>query len=187
LKPWISPVEKLLIADNFEQIINARRRCRSFWPLHAADSGYQSPPAEYQIAHEFKVSPLDIPPTGSRISSDCANPSVQFQCPCPGTKPVFALTDENVGPVAEICRRLTVYLWLSTWPHANKTLAAVDPRPLAARVESFDGLNGYAKHQQTMLDTIRWSYELPTNEQILFAIWRFHRWLHSRGGGIRRE
>jgi predicted ATPase/DNA-binding winged helix-turn-helix (wHTH) protein len=166
----------LLILDNFEQIIAAAPEVLEFLvAIPALQILITSRlPVNLKIAYEFRVSPLDLPPIG-RISfaelSD--NPSVKlFNARARAAKPAFALTNENIGLVAEICRRLDGLPLAIELAAARVKLLAL--QSILDRLEHAltlltGGSTDLPKHQQTMLDTIRWSYELlDDDEQILF-------------------
>ncbi|PYT00029.1 MAG: hypothetical protein DMF63_08650 [Acidobacteria bacterium] len=165
----------LLILDNFEQIISAAPQVSQ---LLNESSTLQilvtsRLPLNIKIAHELKVAPLDLPAGGASLADLSANPSVQlFSARARAAKPTFGLTDENKGPVAEICRRLDGLPLAIELAAARVKLLA--PQSILDRLQNAlniltGGSADLPKHQQTMLDTIRWSYELlEEDEQILF-------------------
>ncbi len=166
----------LLILDNFEQIIEAASQISELLSEIPSLKILVTSRLSLKIkTHcEFKVLPLDVPPSG-RISFDDlnTNPSVRlFDARARTAKSTFVLSEKNIGAVAEICRRL------DGLPLAIELAAArvmlLPPQEILDRLEqSLELLTGGSKklpvHQQTMLGTIIWSYELlEPNEQTLF-------------------
>lgn len=169
--------QTFLVLDNFEQIISAASE--------AAKLLAEIPTLRILVTsrialrlkneREFSVLPLDLPPSGSGISFDdlSVNPSIKlFTARAREAKPSFVLTKENVGAVAEICRRLDG-LPLAIELAAARVKLLAPPAILERLANSLKLLTGGAKdlpeRQQTMRDTIRWSYDLlEKNEQIFF-------------------
>ncbi|MCC7023966.1 MAG: tetratricopeptide repeat protein [Thermomicrobiales bacterium] len=174
----------LLVLDNFEQVMGAAelvadlvRRCPRLSLLVTSRERLN-----LLGERELPVPPLPLPHPAERSSLATApveidaieqSPAVRlFVERARAVKPGFALTAENAGAVAEICARL------DGLPLAIE-LAAARARLLTpqALLERFDrrldllsrGQRDLPARQQTMRDTIAWSYELlDPAEQGLF-------------------
>jgi predicted ATPase len=124
---------------------------------------------------EYEVRPLALPTPeqAARGAPLYRSPAVALFIRCAqAVKPDFALDEEELWAVVEICRRL------DGLPLAIELAAArskvLPPRVLLARLEKrlpvlVGGPQDAPARQQTMRDTIAWSYELlPEEEQTLF-------------------
>jgi predicted ATPase/DNA-binding winged helix-turn-helix (wHTH) protein len=180
LTEYLSNHETLLVIDNFEQVaaganeiaelLNATRQLKilitSRVILHLS--------AEI----EFVVPPLCVP-SGKWLNkvahaTDLLDQVSKFEAiqlflaKARKTKPNFSLTPENIKPVAEICTKL------DGLPLAIELAAAriklMSPHSILAKLESQLGLlTGGARdlplRQQTMRETIFWSYDLLTEKE----------------------
>jgi predicted ATPase len=179
LKEFSSNKQLLLILDNFEQL--------------AAQAGVLSEllkatqhlkllvtsriPLQLSFEHEFPVGSLALPDRAAvaRLGPGelaAAYPGLAlFAARAQAVKPGFILSLENVQPVVEICRRLDgLPLPLEL---AAARVRTFSPHKLLERL-SLKVLTGGARdlpaRQQTLRDTIAWSYDLLTgSEQRLFA------------------
>ena len=180
LKERLHDQEMLLLLDNFEQITAAA-------PL-VVELLLSSPrlkmlvtsrePLHVRSEHIFPIPPLALPQPGEKLTAiDAVN---QFSAVrlfverAQSVRPDFKLTDENASAVAEICLRLdglplTIEL-------AASRIKLFPPRVLLQRLSSSlrlltGGARDLPVRQQTLRDTIGWSYELlDTSEQRLFEV-----------------
>jgi len=170
--------ELLLVLDNFEHLLGAcdvvatlLDACRKLHVLVTSRI-----PLHLSREHEHAVPPLSVPdlkhPSDLAAFSNCEAVAL-FVERARAAKDSFALTDGNARVVAEICTRL------DGLPLAIE-LAAVriklfPPQALLQRLSaSLQLLTGGAKdrpsRQQTLRNTIEWSYSLLSpEEQALFA------------------
>jgi predicted ATPase len=123
---------------------------------------------------EYAVRPLALPtPEQAARGVLTRSPAVALFLRCAqAVKPDFALAEEELRAVVEICRRL------DGLPLAIELAAArskvLPPRTLLARLEKrlpilVGGPQDAPERQQTMRDTIAWSYDLLAEvEQALF-------------------
>ena len=113
---------------------------------------------------EFPVEPLAIPADARTAEAIGGSPAVAlFVQRAHSVRPDFALTDENAEAVAQICRRLDG-LPLAIELAASK-VKLLSPEQILQRLGSrLTLLKGGARdlpaRQQTLRDTIGWSYEL---------------------------
>jgi predicted ATPase len=180
LKELLRPQKMLLLLDNFEQVAAAAPRlgdllqdCPGLKVLVTSRE-----PLHVRGEHVFPVPPLALP------AVDLKKPSVENLTGCDAVrlfveraqsvKHDFRLTDENAKAVAEICVRLDgLPLAIEL---ATARLRLFSPQALLERVGArLKLLRGGARdlpvRQQTLRDTIGWSYELlDTGEQRLFAL-----------------
>ena len=183
LKDYLHHKNLLLLLDNFEQVIAAAlvvvqllEHCRQIRIVVTSRT-----PLRLRGEREYAVSPLALPP--GHISPTSGNdkggdwPS-QFAAVelfvqrAREIKPGFVLTEQNAPIVVDICRRL------DGLPLAIELAAArvkiLSPQALLARLEHrLDVLTGGARdlpeRQQTLRNTIDWSYDLLRPEvQALF-------------------
>jgi predicted ATPase/DNA-binding CsgD family transcriptional regulator len=175
LKIHLRDKQLMLLLDNFEQVIDGAPQVAE---LLAACPGLtvlatSRAPLRLSGEHEFLVPPLEVPDSALANSTDlcgleqCA--AVQLllrraRAVCPG----FVLTGANAAAVTEICVRLDgLPLALEL---AAARLKLLSPPALLVRLSNrLEVLTGGARdrpaHQQTLRDTIAWSYELLTGEQ----------------------
>jgi predicted ATPase len=167
----------LLLMDNFEQVSEAASLVRDLLDACPDLQVLATSRVVLRIygEHEFPVPPLQLPAPGALFSPstlmDCASVALFVQRAA-ASRPDFALSPKNAGAIVEICRRL------DGLPLAIELAAArvkiLPPGELLARIERpLELLTGGARdlpeRQQTLRQTIRWSYDLlPPAEQKLF-------------------
>jgi predicted ATPase/DNA-binding XRE family transcriptional regulator len=158
----------LLVLDNVEQVVEAApelagllERCAGLTILVTSRT-----PLRVRGEQLYPVAPLEVP--CMRRLSDTAEtarvPSVAlFLQRMRQADPAFAVTEENVGTVVEICRRL------DGLPLAIELAAArgrmLSPTALLVRLERplallTGGARDLPDRQRTMRATIEWSYDL---------------------------
>jgi predicted ATPase len=124
---------------------------------------------------QFPVPPLPLPDAALQSPADGLqhSPAVElFRQRAQAVMPTFELTDTNAATVAQICRRL------DGLPLAIELAAArvklFSPQALIARLDGglqllAGGARALPERQQTLRDTIAWSYDLlDADEQALF-------------------
>jgi predicted ATPase len=169
----------LLLLDNFEQVIDAAPMIGELLArapdLHILVTSRES--LRIRGEREIALKPLDIPVNADlpTISSVAGNPAVAlFVDAAAAVKPGFALTEENASVVAGICRRL------DGLPLAIE-LAATRVRLFspALLLDHLDkrlplltgGQRDRPVRQQTLENTIAWSYDLLSpGEQALVRL-----------------
>jgi predicted ATPase/DNA-binding CsgD family transcriptional regulator len=177
LKALLRDKHLLLVLDNFEQILPAA--------LHLTDLLTSCPhltilvtsraTLHVQGEHEFPVPPLALPDLTRLPEPEALTQYASvalFLQRAQAIKPAFQMISANARPIAEICVRL------DGLPLAIELAAAriklFSPQALLKRLEHrFQVLTGGAQdvpvRQQTLRNTIAWSYNLlPTEEQRLF-------------------
>ncbi|MBA2715492.1 MAG: hypothetical protein H0U51_00225 [Propionibacteriales bacterium] len=167
---FLSDRASLLVLDNLEQIPDAdavvsrllndapqvRVLATSRRPLHLVDE------------HEYLIAPLDVPAAGSveRTTAEHSGAVRLFARRAAMVRPNFALSDENVADVVELCRRL------DGLPLAIELAAArvrlLSPHALLSRIDERLGAGVTASdrvhRQRTLGATIAWSYDLLEEE-----------------------
>jgi predicted ATPase/DNA-binding CsgD family transcriptional regulator/DNA-binding XRE family transcriptional regulator len=176
LKSFLRTRHLLLLIDNFEQVLGAAFEISELLAacprLHVLVTSRAA--LRLSAERELLVPPLLLPDPagpGRAALNDCESVRL-FVDRAQAVKGHFALTDENVAAVAEICRRL------DGLPLAIELAAArtrlLEPQALLARLEHrLQLLTGGARdvpaRQQTLRKTIAWSYDLlDPAEQLLF-------------------
>ncbi|MFQ5794790.1 MAG: BTAD domain-containing putative transcriptional regulator [Candidatus Bipolaricaulia bacterium] len=179
LKASLRGKQMLLVLDNFEQVVAAAPQvvelvaaCPQLKVLVTSRE-----PCHVRGEHVFPVPPLALPGSDGKrplaIERLTQYEAVRlFIERAVAVKPDFAVTDENAPAVAEICIRL------DGLPLAIELAAAriklLSPQALLARLGNrLKLLTGGARDlpacQQTLRDTIDWSYDLlNTGERTLF-------------------
>jgi predicted ATPase/class 3 adenylate cyclase len=159
----------LLVLDNLEQIPDAGEVVdeilRSAGDLVVIATSRR--PLHVRGEHEHPVPPLELP-KDDQLTSVAESAAAQLFCKyAQMVRPRFTLTDENAADIAAIVRRL------DGLPLALELAAAraklLSPGGLLSRLGSTVELGGHAagrpERQQTMRDTITWSYNLLTTRQ----------------------
>ena len=137
--------------------------------------------------HTVRIFPLALPTvTAESVTEIAASPAVQlFVERAEAADPTFALTETNAATIAAICRRLEgipLALELAAAWTRVLTPAALLARLAAGPLALAGGARDLPERQQTMRDTIAWSYDLlGAEEQALF------RRLAIFGGGFTLE
>jgi predicted ATPase/DNA-binding CsgD family transcriptional regulator len=169
--------ELLLLLDNVEQALESAPLLTDLLAACPGLTVLATSRARLRVSgeHEFPVSPLALPAPRRLPDLDalsrCAAVAL-FLRRARAARPDFALTGANAGAVAEICLRL------DGLPLALELAAArmrlLSPTALLSRLSNrLQVLTGGAldlpARQQTLRDTIAWSYDLLTaEEQLLF-------------------
>jgi predicted ATPase/DNA-binding SARP family transcriptional activator len=180
LQQFLTPRRTLLVLDNFEQVGDAAPLLTD---LLAAAPGLQVMVTSRETLrlygeHEFSLAPLALP--------DPARPPPLAELPgypavalfverSRAVQPGFSLDEANARAVTEICVRLDG-LPLAIELAASRSKLFAPPallERLNSRLEFLTGQSrsqGLAERQQTLRNTIDWSYSLlePTEQQ-LFA------------------
>ena len=176
LEDYLRPKRLLLVLDNFEHVLGAApevagliEACPGLTVLATSRA-----PLGVRGEREFPVSPLDLPPNG-RVPTEeevVASPSGRlFLERALATSPLFAVTADNAGAVAAICRRL------AGLPLAIELAAAkarfLDPAALLSRLDralATSWARDLPERQRTMRATLDWSYGLLSEpERALFV------------------
>jgi predicted ATPase/DNA-binding SARP family transcriptional activator len=177
LKRFLRTRQRLLLLDNFEQVIAAAplisellESCPGARILVTSREALR-----LRAEQEFPVSPLALPDR-RRLPSPAVlaqNPAVAlFVQRAHAVKPDFALGRENAPAVAAICHRLEgVPLAIELAARRTKLFSSAE---LLARLENRLGLlvggpRDLPARQQTLRNTIAWSYDLlEAPEKALF-------------------
>ena len=171
LRQATSPV--LLLLDNFEHISSASPLVVELLNSSAALKILVTSRAALRVygEHEFPLLPLPLPDSRQMHSLEALlrNPAVELFCQrAAAVKPDFTITAENAPAVAAICSRV------DGLPLAIELAAArvkmLPPSAMLARLESrlqllTAGPRDAPTRQQTLRNTIDWSYELLTGSE----------------------
>jgi predicted ATPase/class 3 adenylate cyclase len=174
LLDYLSPRRLLLVPDNLEQLPSAGDVVNSILEMAPATSVLATSRRPLHLVWEFEylVPPLPVPEEDGEsvaTASECA--AVQlFTQRARMVRPDFAVREDNVSDVAEICRRL------DGLPLAIEIAAAriklLGPQALRARLDQSLALaareGGRPARQRTLRDTIAWSYDLLAPEMRRF-------------------
>ena len=190
LQAHLQEKQLLLLLDNFEQILSAAPKltellanCPQLKILVTSRAVLH-----VQGEHEFPVPPLAVPnlvhlPEDESLSHYAA--VALFLQRVQAIKPDFQLTKANARAIAEICARL------DGLPLAIELAAAriklLPPQMLLIRLEHrlqvlTSGAQNMPARQQTLRNTIQWSYDLLSAEEQ-----RLFRWLSVFVGGCTLE
>jgi predicted ATPase/class 3 adenylate cyclase len=166
LATYLAGKQLLLVLDNFEHVVPAAADVAAL--LAAAPEltvlVTSRVPLRIQGEHEFRVTPLPLPPADVATGQLMSSPAVQlFVERAREIRSGFELDDATSAPVVEICRRL------DGLPLAIE-LAAARTRMLrpAALLERLDdrlrlltaGAADVPERQRTLRSAIAWSYDL---------------------------
>ncbi len=178
IRSFLLTKDFLLILDSFEQVTGAvslveelLATCSRLKVLATSRIALR-----LQTEHEFPLDPLSLPPADVPAESETLLSSAAvalFVQRAQALLPAFQITQTNAQDIAEICQHL------DGLPLAIELAAALlkifPPRVLLAKIvqQRFDVLKGEhrqrAMRQQTLYDTIKWSYDLlNAEEQWLF-------------------
>ncbi|HEY0803525.1 MAG TPA: NB-ARC domain-containing protein, partial [Pseudonocardiaceae bacterium] len=155
----------LLVLDNFEHVLGAA-------PV-VADLAQRAPMLHVLVTsrvvlrlrgeREWRVNPLDVVPVGTTPAQLAETPAIRlFVERVRDVQPRFELTSENSSAMAELCRRLDgLPLALEI---AAGWMRLLTPEQmlerLYERLERPGALVDLPGRQQTLTDTIEWSYAL---------------------------
>lgn len=182
--------QALLLLDNFEQVVEAAPRVADLLASCPRLKLFVTSREVLHVRseHEFAVPPLALPDPAHlpRLGALARIPAVALYLQrAQAARPEFKLTSANARAVAEICVRL------DGLPLAIELAAArmklLSPQNLLARLDQpLNVLTGGARdvpaRQQTLRNTIEWSYQLLTaGERRLF------RWLAVFASGCSLE
>lgn len=177
LKAYLRAKKMLLVLDNFEQIMDAVGLISD---LLDASSGLKILVTSRSVLHlygehEFEVPPLALPDLRSLSLPEVSQSQAValFVERARAIQPDFNLTLQNVSAVAGVC------VQLDGLPLAIELAAAriklLSPQTITTRLSNrfallSDGAQNLPKRQQTMRNTLNWSYDLLTpDEKVLFA------------------
>ena len=167
----------LLYIDNFEQVLEAAGAIGAILASCPRATALVTSRAVLHIAgeHVFPVAPLGLPDDASSLGNTrvTESPAMQlFIARAIAARPDFVITEANLAPTVEICRRL------DGLPLAIELAAArvghLPPASLLGRLEErlrvlTGGNRDMPARQQTMRAAITWSYDLLSpEEQALF-------------------
>src|SRR5712691_8358087 len=177
LKAYLRDKHLLLLLDNFEQVVAASSLIAELLASCPGLKALVTSRASLHVRgeHEFPVPPLALPDLkhlpGIEDLPQYAAVALFMQRAL-SIKSDFAITQANARAIAEICTRL------DGLPLAIELAAAriklLPPQPLLARLEHrlqvlTSGARDLPERQQTLRNTIKWSYDLlSTEEQWLF-------------------
>jgi predicted ATPase/DNA-binding SARP family transcriptional activator len=177
LKRYVREKQLLLVLDNFEQVLQAAPTVAELLGAAPSLKVLVTSRAVLRLRgeQEFAVPPLarpdprHLPPVAALSQYAAVELFIQRAA---SARPEFSVTNENAPAVAEICHRL------DGLPLAIELAAArarlLTPQAMLARLESrlkllVGGPRDLPARQQTLRETIGWSYELLTEaEQALF-------------------
>ncbi len=173
LKAFLQDKHLLLLLDNFEQVVQAAPHLTDLLACCPDLKLLVTSRATLHIQgeHEFPVPPLALPdlrrlPEDTSLSQYAA--VMLFIQRAQATKPAFRLTTANARTIAEICVRL------DGLPLAIELAAAriklFPPHALLKRLEHrlqvlTSGAQDVPVRQQTLRNTIQWSYDLLSSEE----------------------
>jgi predicted ATPase len=168
----------LLILDNFEQLVSAASVVAEFLASSSQLKILVSSRIALRLSgeHEYLVPPFDLPQTTNEFTMEdlAGNEAIHFFVErARASHPNFALTKDNASAVAEICHRL------DGLPLALELAAArvklLPPQALLSRLDDrlkllTGGARDLPSRQQTLRNTLEWSYSLLNEEEkLLYA------------------
>jgi predicted ATPase/class 3 adenylate cyclase len=176
LKAYLGEKRLLLLLDNFEQVVSASPLVAD---LVAAAPGLKvlvtsREPLHLRGEKEYAVPPLGLPDLRDRAHPPSPESLAQYEAVrlfierATDVKPDFRITNDNAPAVAEICYRL------DGLPLAIELAAArirlLPPQAMLERLQSrlkllTGGARDLPTRQQTLRNTIEWSYELLDDDE----------------------
>jgi predicted ATPase/DNA-binding SARP family transcriptional activator len=155
----------LIVVDNFEQVPGAAPALAELAQraphLHLLVTSRVA--VRVRGAQEHRVSPLGVAPPGSPPAQLAQAPAVRlFAQRVRDTEPRFELTSANSAAVAELCRRLDGLPLALELAAASMRLCTPQQmlKRLYDRLEGPGTLADLPDRQQTLSDTLNWSYDL---------------------------
>ena len=155
----------LLLLDNFEHVLDAAPAIATLLTRAPRLKIIVTSRAPLRISgeHEVPVAPLAVPEAGTLEEIEASPAVALFLARARAVRGEFALGPDNAGVIADICRRLDG-LPLAIELAASK-VKVLSPQQISDRLSSrLTLLKGGARdlpaRQQTLRDTIGWSYEL---------------------------
>jgi predicted ATPase len=155
----------LIVLDNFEQVLRAAPA--------VADLAQRAPQLHLLVTsrvvlrvrggQEWQVGPLGVAPEGSPLAQLAEAPAMRlFVERVRDTQPQFELTSGNATAVAELCRRLDGLPLALELAAASIRLFTPEQmlKRLYDRPERSGSLADLPDRQQTLTDTLQWSYDL---------------------------
>ena len=180
LKDQLQEKEMLLLLDNFEQVTSAGLQMAELlrYCPHLKLLTTSREALHVRGEYLYPVPPLGLPKTNGHkpdLEELARSEAVQlFLERAKAVRPDFELTDENAGAIAELCLRLDgLPLAIEL---ATARLRIFSPDALRSRLSNRlkllrGGARDLPERQQTLRDTIDWSYELLSEaEKTLFKI-----------------
>lgn len=178
LKRYLLEKRVLLLIDNFEHVVQAAPILSELMAAAPALRLVVTSRTALRLTGEyiFDVQPLTLPDHHTDFEATRHADAVRlFVVRAQATFPRFTLTPENAPIVADICRRL------DGLPLAIELAAAqsrmLSPQTLLNRLDRRfellrDGARDLSLRQQTLRDTLDWSYELlgPTEKELFAAL-----------------
>lgn len=172
LKEWLHARRLLLVLDNFEQvtpagplIVDLLESCPELKVLVTSREVLR-----VRGEHVLVVPPLPVPELRHATAGDLSRcPAVQlFTERAAAVRPDFVLTNENALAIAELCQRLDGLPLAIELAAARSTL--FPPEAILARLRSrlkllTGGPRDLPARQQTLWNTIAWSYDLLTESE----------------------
>jgi predicted ATPase len=160
--------DAIVVLDNFEHLTEASallssllQQCPQLRLLVTSRSALR-----LQGEHRMEIAPLEVPEEAELARTELAAryPAVElFAQRAQATRRDFSVREDNLAPVVEICRRLDgLPLAIEL---AAARIAHLSPQALLMRLSRrlsllTDGPTDLPARQQTMRDTIAWSYDL---------------------------
>jgi predicted ATPase/class 3 adenylate cyclase len=171
LRDHVRDRELLLIADNFEHVLEAAPVVTAL--LDAAPRlrvlATSREPLHIRGEQELAVQPLDVPGPGAGPKELAGSEAVAlFVHRAAAVDPSFGLTEESTSAVAELCRRLDG-LPLAIELAASR-VKLLSPAAMLERLDQrLELLTGgpidLPTRQRTLRETIAWSHELLDDEE----------------------
>jgi non-specific serine/threonine protein kinase len=163
----LRPRQALLLLDNCEHLLPAAAelagallpRCPALQLLATSRA-----PLRVRGEQEFPVDPLPLPPEAIAVAALTSNEAVRlFAARARAVRPTFRLDETNATAVAALCRCLDGLPLAIELAAAHSKMHA--PGTLLAQMTDQwrllgDGPRDAPARQQTMRDTIAWSYDL---------------------------
>ena len=176
LHDFLRDKNALLVLDNLEQVVTAAPALARFIADLPALQVLGTSRIRLRITGEqqYPVPPLDSPGREWRLDPTASDPwpAIQlFEQRARAVQPAFHVDADNASAVAEICRRLDGLPLAIELAAARVTMLA--PSALRDRLEQrlpvlTGGARDLPERQQTMRNTIAWSYDLlSVDEQAL--------------------